>query len=75
MIGKNDCAGSQRIKGPASCVYKRRPQIHRDWMVHAYVVTFAFATFQLLNDYYPGARLVTVAGHPLCFGCFSLKSI
>lgn len=32
-------------------------QVHKEWMVRAYVVTFAFVTFRFLNDYYPGSRL------------------
>ena len=38
-------------------ILRRRIEIHREWMVRAYVVTFAFVTFRVLNDYYPGARL------------------
>lgn len=43
-------------------------QIHKEWMVRAYVVTFAFVTFRLLNDFSPlsrlepfGDRMVTIA--------------
>jgi uncharacterized membrane protein YozB (DUF420 family) len=32
-------------------------QTHKEWMVRAYVVTFAFVTFRLLNDYGPTSRL------------------
>jgi len=28
-----------------------------DGVVRAYVVTFAFVTFRVLNDYYPGSHL------------------
>ena len=38
-------------------ILKRHIQVHKEWMVGAYVVTFAFVTFRLLNDYYPGAPL------------------
>jgi len=38
-------------------ILKRRIEIHREWMARAYVVTFAFVTFRVLNDYYPGPRL------------------
>jgi hypothetical protein len=34
-----------------------RIQIHKEWMVRAYVVTFAFVTFRLLNDYGPTSHL------------------
>ena len=27
--------------------------VHKEWMVRAYVVTFAFVTFRLLNDHPP----------------------
>lgn len=38
-------------------VRKRRIQIHKEWMVRAYVVTFAFVTFRVLNDYGPTSHL------------------
>jgi hypothetical protein len=38
-------------------ILKRRIPIHRQWMVHAYVVIFAFVTFRLLHDYSPLSRL------------------
>jgi len=38
-------------------ILKRRIQIHKEWMVRTYVVTFAFGTFRLLNDYGPTSRL------------------
>jgi hypothetical protein len=38
-------------------ILKGRIQIHKEWMVRAYVVTFAFVTFRLLNDYGPTSRL------------------
>ena len=31
--------------------------LHKEWMVRAYVVTFAFVTFRLLEDYGPTSRL------------------
>jgi hypothetical protein len=31
-------------------------EIHKEWMARAYVVTFAFVTFRVLNDYFPGSR-------------------
>lgn len=34
-------------------VRKRQIQIHREWMVRSYVVTFAFVTFRVLNDFPP----------------------
>ena len=45
-----------------------RIQIHKEWMVRTYVVTFAFLTFRLLNEFSPlsrlqpdGDRIVTIA--------------
>ena len=38
-------------------ILKRRIQIHKEWMVRAYVVTFAFVTFRVLNDYGPTSHL------------------
>ena len=35
----------------------RQFQVHKEWMVRAYVVTFAFVTFRLLNDFGPTSRL------------------
>jgi hypothetical protein len=32
-------------------------QIHKEWMVRTYVVTSAFVTFRLLNDYGPTSHL------------------
>jgi uncharacterized membrane protein len=34
-------------------VRKRQIQIHREWMVRSYVVTFAFVTFRLFDDIPP----------------------
>jgi uncharacterized membrane protein len=34
-------------------VRQRQIQIHREWMVRSYVVTFAFVTFRVLNDFPP----------------------
>jgi uncharacterized membrane protein YozB (DUF420 family) len=49
-------------------ILKRRIQIHKEWMVRAYVVTFAFVTFRLLNDYYPGARLLPASDRTISIG-------
>jgi uncharacterized membrane protein YozB (DUF420 family) len=38
-------------------ILRGQVQAHKEWMVRAYVVTFAFVTFRVLNDYYPGPRL------------------
>jgi len=31
--------------------------LHKEWMIRAYVVTFAFVTFRILHDYGPTSRL------------------
>ena len=38
-------------------IRKGRITIHKEWMVRAYVVTFAFVTFRVLNDYGPTSHL------------------
>jgi hypothetical protein len=38
-------------------ILKRRIQVHREWMVRAYVVTFAFVTFRVFSDFGPTSRL------------------
>jgi len=35
----------------------RQIQVHREWMVRSYIVTFAFVTFRLLQDYGPTSHL------------------
>ncbi|MGB8032125.1 MAG: DUF2306 domain-containing protein [Terracidiphilus sp.] len=35
----------------------RQIAVHQEWMVRTYIVTFAFVTFRLLNDYGPTSRL------------------
>jgi uncharacterized membrane protein len=32
-------------------------ELHKQWMIRAYVVTFAFVTFRILSDYGPTSRL------------------
>ena len=38
-------------------ILKGHIQMHKEWMIRAYVVTFAFVTFRLLNDYGPTSQL------------------
>ena len=49
-------------------IMKRQVRIHKEWMVRTYVVTFAFVTFRVLNDYYPGARLQPDADRAVAIG-------
>jgi uncharacterized membrane protein YozB (DUF420 family) len=55
-------------------ILKRQVQIHKEWMVRTYVVTFAFVTFRVLNDYYPGARLQPDGDRAVAMGwaCWAL---
>ena len=38
-------------------IRRRLVDLHKEWMIRAYVVTFAFVTFRLLSDYGPTSRL------------------
>jgi Predicted membrane protein (DUF2306) len=38
-------------------ILKRKIAVHKEWMVRAYVVTFAFVTFRILNDFPPLSRI------------------
>jgi hypothetical protein len=38
-------------------IRKRLVDVHKQWMIRAYVVTFAFVTFRYLQDYSPLSRL------------------
>ena len=49
-------------------IRKGKVEIHKEWMTRAYVVTFAFVIFRVLNDYSPlshlqpdGDRIITIA--------------
>lgn len=38
-------------------IRKRLVELHKEWMIRAYVVIFAFVTFRILNDYGLTSRL------------------
>jgi uncharacterized membrane protein len=38
-------------------IRKGQVEIHKEWMVRAYIVTFAFVTFRVFNDYGPTSHL------------------
>ena len=38
-------------------ILKGHVQVHKEWMVRTYVVTFAFVMQRVLSEYYPGPRL------------------
>lgn len=39
-------------------IRKRRIDLHKEWMIRAYVVTFAFVTFRLFTDFGPASHIV-----------------
>jgi hypothetical protein len=55
-------------------ILKRRFVAHKEWMVRAYVVTFAFVTFRVLNDYGPTSHLKPDQDRALTIGwaCWTL---
>jgi Predicted membrane protein (DUF2306) len=55
-------------------ILKRRIQIHKEWMVRAYVVTFSFVTFRIFNDYGPTSRLLPadILGVTVAWGSFTI---
>ena len=38
-------------------ILRGQVQVHKEWMIRAYVVTFAFVRFRILNDYGPTSHL------------------
>lgn len=48
--------------------------VHKDWMVRAYVVTFAFVTFRVFNDFGPTSRLEPASDRAIVLGsaCWAL---
>ena len=55
-------------------ILKRRIPIHKEWMVRAYVVTLAFVTFRVLNDYGPTSHLQPANDRAIVIGwaCWAL---
>ena len=55
-------------------VRQRQIQIHREWMVRSYVVTFAFITFRVFNDYPPMKNWLPAAdrANVLIWACWAL---
>src|SRR4029077_16681887 len=55
-------------------ILRRRIPVHKEWMVRAYVVTFAFVTFRVLNDYGPTSRLQPAGDRAITIGwaCWAL---
>jgi hypothetical protein len=46
-------------------ILKGRVQIHKEWMVRAYIITFGFVSFRLLNDYGPTSHLRPISDRVL----------
>jgi uncharacterized membrane protein YozB (DUF420 family) len=48
--------------------------VHKEWMVRAYVVTFAFVTFRVFNDFGPTSRLEPAGDRAITMGwaCWAL---
>lgn len=38
-------------------IRQRQFEIHKEWMIRAYIVTFGFVTFRVFNDYGPTSHL------------------
>lgn len=55
-------------------ILKRRFAVHKEWMVRAYVVTFAFVTFRILSDYGPTSHLQPDGDRSITIGwaCWAL---
>jgi hypothetical protein len=55
-------------------ILRRQIPVHKEWMVRAYVVTFAFVTFRVLNDYGPTSRLQPAGDRAITIGwaCWAL---
>lgn len=49
-------------------IRKRMVQIHKEWMIRAYVVTFAFVTFRVFNDFGPTSHILPVSARMVTIG-------
>lgn len=52
-------------------ILRGRVQMHKEWMVRTYVITFAFVTFRVLNDYGPTSHLLPVTDRIVTLGWLS----
>jgi uncharacterized membrane protein len=55
-------------------IRKGQVEIHKEWMTRAYIVTFAFVTFRVFNDYGPTSHLKPAGdlGITLAWACWVL---
>jgi uncharacterized membrane protein len=49
-------------------VRKRQISIHKEWMIRSYVVTFAFVTFRVFNDFPPMMNWLPEADRSVTYG-------
>jgi uncharacterized membrane protein len=52
-------------------IRKGQVEIHKEWMIRAYVVTFAFVTFRVLNDFGPTSHILPVQARLAAYGWVS----
>lgn len=52
-------------------ILRGQVQVHKEWMIRAYVVTFAFVTFRILNDYGPTSHLEPATDRIITLGWVS----
>lgn len=45
--------------------------MHKEWMMRPYLITFAFVTFRILNDYGPTSHLLPVTDRIVTLGWLS----
>jgi uncharacterized membrane protein len=48
-------------------IRRKQISIHKEWMIRSYVVTFAFVTFRLLNDYPPMMNWLPASDRPITY--------
>ena len=49
-------------------IRNRRIEVHKEWMLRAYIITFAFVTFRILSDYSPLSHVVPVGDRIVTIG-------
>jgi len=48
-------------------VRHKQIQVHQEWMVRSYIVTFVFVSFRLINDYGPTSHLEPIGERSVVF--------
>ena len=49
-------------------IRSRRIEVHKEWMLRAYIITFAFVTFRILSEYSPLSHVVPVSDRIVTIG-------